>query len=278
LREEGYALELLDRERVRALEPAVPKSYAGGIHCPIDVEINPFLLVAAYLRKARALGAEIRFGEEVRAIEAEGGAYRAVRTSGGEYKGEKVVLAGGIHSAGLGELIGVEIPVRQSRGQILVTERAPRLLNGFVGLRQPPPEGGFMLRQVRAGNVLVGYTEEEVAFDRGVTPEGMALLARNAAAGVPALGSLQVIRVYAGIRPMPADGLPILSEIPARPGLILTVTHSGYTLSVLVGRAVARHIAGTDTSGYFESYGLQRFTPQAARPVAAAGSFGGGGP
>ena len=75
---------------------------------------------------------------------------------------------------------------------------------------------------------------------------------------------------------MPADGLPIISEISARPGLILTVTHSGYTLSVLVGRTVAEHIVGKDQSGYFETYGLQRFTAQA--PLAAAGSFGGGRP
>ncbi len=174
--------------------------------------------------------------------------------------------------------------MRQSRGQILVTERAPRLLNGFVGLRKGPPEGGFMMRQVRSGNVLVGYTEEDVTFDRQVTPEGIALLARNAAAGLPALRPLQVIRAYAGIRPMPEDGLPILSEIPGRPGLILTVTHSGYTLSVLVGRTVARHITGKDQSGYFETYGLRRFAaekeaaPDAPLPAAPAGSFGGGTP
>ncbi|MCZ6627821.1 MAG: FAD-dependent oxidoreductase, partial [SAR324 cluster bacterium] len=151
--------------------------------------------------------------------------------------------------------------------------------NGFLGLRRAPTEGGFMLRQVSSGNVLVGYTEEKVGFDRRVTMAGMRLLADNAMAGFPPLADLQVIRVYAGIRPMPADGLPILSELPGRPGMILIATHSGYTLSVLVGRTVANRLAGKDQSGYFETYGLSRFAHQAAAtPLAAAGSFGGGSP
>ncbi|MCZ6729261.1 MAG: FAD-dependent oxidoreductase [SAR324 cluster bacterium] len=274
---EGYRLELLDFAQLRALEPSAPEMYAGGLHCPIDVEINPFLLVAAYLRKARAQGAVLRYGEEVTALAA--GPPHTVTTNQGEYSAPRLVLAGGIHSAQLGALIGCEIPVGQSRGQILVTERAPRMFNGFLGLRRAPTEGGFMLRQVSSGNVLVGYTEEKVGFDRRVTMSGMRLLADNAMAGFPPLAHLQVIRVYAGIRPMPADGLPILSELPGRPGMILIATHSGYTLSVLVGRTVANRLAGKDQSGYFETYGLSRFAQQsAATPLAAAGSFGGGSP
>lgn len=281
MRADGYALELLDARQVRAIEPETPAFYAGGLHCPIDVEINPFLLVPAYLRKAREQGAEICYGEEVRAIESgEAGCHVATRHR--QFSAARVVLAGGIHTAGLGRLIGVELPVNQSRGQIMVTERAPKLLHGFVGLRRPPSEGGFMLRQVRSGNVMIGYTEEAVEFDRSVTTEGMRLLADNVMAGFPALGGLQAIRTYAGIRPMPADGLPIISEIPGRPGLILTVTHSGYTLSVLVGRTVAGHIAGRDESGIFATYGLQRFAQKpeavAISAPAAAGSFGGGRP
>ena len=276
MRAEGYALELLDLRQVRALEPAAPDIYAGGLHCPIDVEINPFLLVAAYLRGARLNGVDIRYGHEVLGI-ASGGPPHTVHTRHAEFRAAHVVLTGGIHSAQLGALAGCKIPVNQSRGQILVTERAPRMLNGFLGLRRDPLEGGFMVRQVRSGNVLMGYTEEAVEFDRRVTMDGMRLLARNAVAGFPPLAPLQVIRVYAGIRPMPADGLPILSDLPGRPGLILAATHSGYTLSVLVGRTVARHIQGTDESGYFDTYSLTRFAkPEAPTPLAPAGSFGGG--
>ncbi len=281
MRAEGYALELLDAGQVHAREPETPEFYSGGLYCSIDVEVNPFLLVAAFLRSARKHGVEIRYGREVQGIDGGNGSCHVV-TRHEEYRAERVVLAGGIHSAGLGEMIGCEIPVNQSRGQILVTERAPRMLYGFVGLRKSPAEGGFMLRQVRQGNVLVGFTEEAVAFDSRVTAEGMRLLADNTMAGFPALGRLQVIRVYAGIRPMPADGLPIISEIPGRPGLILTATHSGYTLAVLVGRTVADRVLGRDESGFFETYGLQRFAAQAAapamKPPAAAGSFGGGAP
>ena len=94
MRAEGYALKLLDARQVRTLEPETPEFYGGGLHCPMDVEINPFLLVPAYLRKAKELGAQVQYGREVLAIEA-GDSGCHVTTRHARYRAGRVVLATG---------------------------------------------------------------------------------------------------------------------------------------------------------------------------------------
>jgi sarcosine oxidase subunit beta len=201
----------------------------------------------------------VRFGTEVTGVELAAGAVRAVVAGEERFEATAVVIAAGIHTPRIGRLAGVEVPVNQSRGQILVTERTEKRLRGFLNCRGTPEAGGFMVRQARPGNFLLGYTEEPVVGDNRATYEGVTGIGRVIARTFPALRDLQVLRTYAGIRPLPPDGLPILSEVPGRAGLIVAVMHSGYTLGAMVGRTVAAHLAGTDRSACFRDFSLARF-------------------
>ncbi len=272
LQADGAPLELWTPAQVRAREPVIGEGFAGGVYCPVDIEINPFKTAAAYLRRAREHGAHVRYRSEVTALSTAGGAVDGVVAGGESYRGRCVVSATGIDSPRIGAMAGVAVPVEQSRGQILVSEKTAPRLGGFVGCRGA---GGFMLRQVRAGNFLLGYTSEPVQDDHAVTLEGITGIAHTIAREVPALRDLSLLRAYAGIRPLPRDGLPILGEAPGRRGLLFAVMHSGYTLSAMVGRCVAARITGGDDRGAFRTYGLERFADMGERP-AEGGAFGGG--
>jgi glycine/D-amino acid oxidase-like deaminating enzyme len=45
--------------------------------------------------------------------------------------------------------------------------------------------------------------------------------------------------VWAGLRPMPPDGQPIVGALPGAPGLYVAVGHSGITLCPQHGRVLA---------------------------------------
>ncbi len=271
LREQGFNLEVLPYEDVKRKEPIVPPAFSGGIYCPSDAMVNPFSTVRAYLNKARRLGAEVRTRTEVVSILRTGGAVRGVVTPQGEFRADWVVSATGIHTPLIGEMIGVAVPMRRSRGNVLVTERAPRCINGVLGAGRGKADREFSMRQPLAGNILIGPTADDVTFDRSVTADNMFRLAQSAAAGLPALRNLSIIRAYGGVRPMPNDGLPIISEVAEVPGMILVVTHSGITLSVMIGRTVAAHVAGKDESEHFSHYGLERFASESQRAPVPTG-------
>ena len=235
--------------------------------------MNPFNTVAAYLRKARELGAKLRFQSEVTSLGSGSGGTRTVVAGEHAFEARHVVSATGIFTPAIAAMVGVEVPMMQSRGQILVTEKSERRLNGFVACLGDPGQGGFMLKQVSSGNFMFGYTQEPISFDNSVTYDGFTSVARTLADSVPALRSMTIIRSYGGIRPIPQDALPIISEVPGQPGLILLVMHSGFTLSVLVGRAVAARLAGREDSPLFTEYGLERFTGQQPMAGTANGSL-----
>mmetsp|Transcript_41970 Transcript_41970/g.133966 ORF Transcript_41970/g.133966 Transcript_41970/m.133966 type:complete len:181 (+) Transcript_41970:96-638(+) len=77
---------------------------------------------------------------------------------------------------------------------------------------------------------------------------------RKAAEVVPALLGADVAEVTLGRRPYPADGLPVVGEVPGVPGLYVSVMHSGVTLAPLMGRLAAEEIAGLGASEWLAPY------------------------
>lgn len=54
--------------------------------------------------------------------------------------------------------------------------------------------------------------------------------------------TVQLRSVHVGVRPIPADGAPIIGPLPGVTGVYVAVMHSGVTLAPTVGAAVAHEI------------------------------------
>lgn len=54
--------------------------------------------------------------------------------------------------------------------------------------------------------------------------------------------SVELLSTRLGVRPVPADGEPIVGPVGEVPGLYLAVMHSAVTLAAAVGRLVAREL------------------------------------
>ena len=73
----------------------------------------------------------------------------------------------------------------------------------------------------------------------------MARALLSAAVGaLPALAAAPIARTWAGLRPMPTDGLAICGAWPGAQGVFVCVAHSGITLAQWLGRRLARRLAG----------------------------------
>src|SRR5690606_37968185 len=83
----------------------------------------------------------------------------AVTAGGQRHEAAQIVIAAGLGSSDLGRMVGLDIPLRPQRGQILVTERVAPLL--------PLPASG--IRQTAEGTIMIGLTQEEVGFDLSTT-------------------------------------------------------------------------------------------------------------
>ena len=89
---------------------------------PGDGHATPEGVVQGYAFAARSLGAHIRTGCEVAAIEMSGGQLTEVVTDEGRIRTGVVICAAGPWSRRCGAMVGVELPVTPLRRQILFTE------------------------------------------------------------------------------------------------------------------------------------------------------------
>ncbi|MFV3131250.1 NAD(P)/FAD-dependent oxidoreductase [Niveispirillum sp. KHB5.9] len=235
LGEEMPPWEMLDRAALEAKLPKVKlgKDVIGASFGHDDGHVNPLRLLAALHAGIVKRGGVLRGGATVTSIRSNGTGGTLVEYAGGRILAGRVVIAAGLGTKALAAQVGLDIPIRAQRGQILVTERIEPFL--------PFPMSG--MRQTREGSVLIGLTHEEVGLDTATTTAAAAVLSANALRRIPGLREVKLVRQWAGLRVMTPDGHPIYAESDSHPGVFVALCHSGITLAAAHAGMFARSMA-----------------------------------
>lgn len=259
LQESGSPVELLSPEELREIEPALLGDIAGGMWCPTDGHVTPLCAVWALVDGARRHGAEVRTGVRVDGLVRDGDRVTGVRTSHGDVLAGCVIACSGAGTAALVESVGITIPLELGRGQMVVTERIPRLLRTSL----------HNMQQTAAGTIVIGVTREPGRDDPASTPFGIREIVATAARLIPALARVRVLRAWAGVRIVPADGYPVFGPVPGVDGLLVCVMHRGVTLGPVVGQILAELASTGATSWDLAPYAVSRFADAPARAEVA---------
>lgn len=227
---------MLDRRDLQHMLPGtlLGPRVSGAVFCWRDAHVNPLLLLKALQVAIVRNGGRILTGRPVDGLIARNGSFTAV-TGSDRHRGKQVVIAAGTAAPGIARHVGLNVPVRPQRGQILVTERLAPIL----------PMPTVPIRQTAEGTVLIGSTQEEVGFDTGATGEAAARMAARAIEILPALRDAVVVRQWAGLRVMSPDVAPIYVQSERHPGAWAATCHSGVTLAA----AHALHLAPAIAQG-----------------------------
>ena len=130
-----------------------------------------------------------------------------------------MVVTAGAWSGGLLESIGVALPVEPVRGQMILFNAKPGIVNRVV-LR----DGKYVIPR-RDGRVLAGSTLEYVGFNKQTTEQAKQQLADTAIDMFPALADAQIEHHWAGLRPGAPEGIPFIGEIPEIENLYINAGH-----------------------------------------------------
>jgi hydrogen cyanide synthase HcnC len=243
-----YPYEMLERGAVEKMLPQIGPEVVGGSYCPLDGHCNSLRLLRALHTGLKQHGADYLPNHIVDKIEPRGGAFRLV-TTGGDVSAGKIVLAAGNGNARLGPMVGLTVPVRPQRGQIVVTERARPFL----------PYPVVTIRQTDEGSVMLGDSVEEAGWDDRVGSSVIATIANRATRMFPLLAGLNVVRSWAALRVMTADGFPIYEQSAICPGAFVATCHSGVTLAANHALAVAPMIAAGRLDADLDVFTARRF-------------------
>ena len=234
---------------LKRLLPDVGPGVAGGTFTRLDGHCDSLRLLHALHRGLRSRRAQYLGGRRVESIAHANGQF-VLRTLAGDVRAASVVLAAGLDNARLAPMVGLHVPVRPVRGQLLATERTSRFLEYPVST----------VRQTGEGTVLIGDSHEEAQAETRTTHEVLGLMAHRAQLMFPRLAGVKVVRAWAALRVMPPDGCAIYDASGSHPGAFAAATHSGVTLApnhaTVLGPAIAR---GALPAGIAATFGGHRF-------------------
>jgi glycine/D-amino acid oxidase-like deaminating enzyme len=244
-----FEWEMLDHARVKQMVPQIGPDVVGGSYSPLDGHCNALRLLRALNKGMQQLGVVYLPEQRVTHLEARTGEFR-LSTTIGEIRAAKVVIAAGLDSARLGAMVGLDIPVRPERGQLIVTEKTAPFL------RYPMSR----VRQTDEGGVMIGDSQEEVGFDNAVSLPILSTLAGRAIRIFPQLARLNVVRTWACLRVMTRDRFPVYDQSETCPGAFSVACHSGITLAAAHALYLAPRIAeGHLPADEFETFSSRRF-------------------
>ena len=273
---EGLDVQVVSATKACSKVPHLASHIQGASICSQDAQVNPIMATLAFADTARDRGARIFTGAPVSAMKmGEKGKEKYISdimTGKGKIKADTVVIAAGAETSNILQMIGEDLPIIPRRGQILVTEPLPRVIDclltsvsyltaKFSSEAAKSLQRGVTFEQTERGNLLIGSTREFVGYNRRTTYAGLTTVAKNAVKLMPKCADFKVIRSFAGLRPHTPDNLPILGPINNIKNLIVASGHGGdgIALAPITGRLVSELITEGKTSMDISELSPNRF-------------------
>lgn len=245
-----YPFRMLSPSDVRDDLPGLGPEVLAVSHTPMDGHCNPLKLLRALHAASQRRGVEYRPRSPATAIRHANGVF-TVETPGGRFQAPKIVIAAGLANQQLAEQVGMYVPVRPNKGQVIITERLAPVLRCATNY----------VRQTDEGTIQIGDSMEEAGYDDVVRVPVNSTIAARAVRCFPALARIRVVRTWAALRIMTPDGFPIYHESAECPGAYVATCHSGVTLAAQHASTVAHWIWTGDMPSNLAAFPATRFTP-----------------
>ncbi len=259
----GLQVEHLSAQETRRAEAFVSPDVLESLFFPNDWQVENRKLILALQKFAELNNIEIRENTEIKQLLIENRKITGAETASEKFFAEKVILAAGAWTSVI-KTEGFAMPnVKPIRGQMIAFHTAKRLFQKVIY----SPRGYLVPRA--DGRILAGASVEDVGFDKNTTKREIVLLRENALEIAPSLVNLEVAEKWAGLRPLAADGLPILGSFPQVENLFAATAHyrNGILLAPLSAKVLAEQIVDNKDSDYLKIFSPKRFQMNGLRSL-----------
>lgn len=260
----GAPTRLLGPEEARELVPELDVSAVRlAAFNPEDGVVFPWPFVWGYAGQAIARGVVVRTHTAADRAEPDGDGLVLHLSTGERLRAGRVVNATGAWSHGLNHSLGIELPNRPHRHEILSTEPLKPFLDPLV----VDLESGLYFSQSTRGEIVAGITlaggeHDSIAVDQRSSLRFLAHLGAALTRTMPITGNVKVLRQWAGAYDVSPDGDAIVGPSPGHPALLQLCgfTGHGFMMAPAVGRMLARSIARDEQHPMLKRWDPTRFS------------------
>lgn len=257
LREHGLEMQVLDRDQVAGVEPALAPhrdKIAGAVFTPGDASGDACMFsrgLAAWC--VENLAVRLQFETSIQGIDVAGDRIEAVVTDAGPMQADLYVMALGCDSAIIGRAIGLRLPIYPVKGYSVTVPMG--------GSNAAPVMGGVdddnLIAYCPMGERLrLTSTAEFSGYDSSYRPRDFRAMLRLGRELFPGVADYDQPDYWAGLRPMTPEGTPFLGTARYR-NLYLNTGHGhiGWTMSCGSAKVTANLIAGREPGINLEGMG-----------------------
>ena len=265
-RASGVDTSIVTAEDVQEIAPMV-RTYDGESFAyePESGYADPYSVTTGYANAARDRGARILSESPAVGIEITANRVTAVLTENGRIETPIAVVAAGPWSGPILASIGVEVPLRPIRHQVIMLRRPQDvvpdhpIIGDVVNDMSPRPDAGNL--------TLIGVGEDEEAspdtFNQGVDMPMVEATFEKLVKRMPGMSQALFRGGWSGLFTTTPDWHPILDRVEGIDGLYIAVGFSGhgFKLSPMIGVIMSELITdGKATSLDISEMALQRFS------------------
>jgi D-amino-acid dehydrogenase len=251
----GYELpdDVLSAPNLHALEPALADEIGGGFEVTQHWHVRPDSFTAGLAAALRRMGVEIVEGAEVADFETDGARVSGVRTAVGDYSADSLLLAAGAWTPPLAKMLGVRFPMQAGKGYSFSV--SPSVM----------PSHSILLADVHvgctpfSGRMRIGGTMEFSGLNVRLDHKRIDDITVAARTAFQPWQTPEIEDVWAGMRPITPDGLPVLDRT-AVPNVYIATGYAmqGVTLAAPAGRAMAELITSGERPALLDPFGIER--------------------
>ena len=238
--EPGNRIRWVEAAEARAIEPRVSQEAIGGTYDEGGADLEPYRLLLALVQQSEKLGATIRHGS-ARGLKRQGDRVEAVLLDNGEIPCEHAVLSMGPWGGEASDWLGISIPVRPNKGQILRLQAPGAPVRTNIGWLHD-----YAITKPD-GLLWTGTTEENAGFNDGPTTEARDKIMSSLLKMLPCMVDARLAQHTACLRPLSSDDRLILGKVPGWEGVYLAT--GGNRQGIRLGPGMARVVVDLITKG-----------------------------
>ncbi len=264
----GIPTEVVDQKVLQNAEPNMNTTgILGAVHT-IEGMLNPLQFSLAYAFAAQRFSAEILGNTKVTGLEVQNNRISAVHSSKGTFYGEVIAVMAGAWVPEIIRMAQVELPIRHTHAEAIVTDRFPRLIFNNIELADFYETIHGKQRAVAIGihpnlDGTLDITEsvtQTVELHKRVSAWGITSISKELLNLYPFLSNVKVVRSWGRPTSFTPDDEPIIGWVPQLDNLyVATSLVETITTVPLLSEWMALMLSGKEPPVSLAPYSPARF-------------------